>query len=112
MREEIEGTKKTVQEPHAIKDPKTGEIIVPSKTIKAIRLHYCVETLQNNDPYKVYKELIKQKKDLHEKRMTETGCEVCITNEDFKDNISRFKAKQTKTYDGWPRVPKCNIKTV
>ena len=44
--------------------------------------------------------------------MTETGCEVCITNEDFKDNISRFKAKQTKTYDGWPRVPKRNIKTV
>ena len=69
---------------------------MPSKTIKAVRLHYCFETLQNNEPYKVNKELIKLKNDLHEKRMTETGCEVCISNEDFKDNISNSKQNKPR----------------
>ena len=31
FREVIEGNRKKVQEPHAIKDPKTGELIVSSK---------------------------------------------------------------------------------
>ena len=38
MREEIEGSKRKVQEPNAIKNPKTGEIIMSSNRIKAVTL--------------------------------------------------------------------------
>ena len=79
MREVIEGKKKKAQEPHAIKDPKTGDLIVSSKEIKAVTLQYCVDTLQNNKPDKDYEKLIKLKKELHEKRMEETDGEVDVS---------------------------------
>ena len=50
MREIIEGPKKKVQEPTAIKHPITGKLMVSGTEIKSATLEYCIETLQNNKP--------------------------------------------------------------
>ena len=99
MREEIEGSKRKVQEPNAIKDPKTGEIIGSSNRIKAVTLQYCIDTLQNNKLAEDYEKLIELKKELHYKRMEERNGDVEVTKEDFEDIVKRFKEKPTKTYD-------------
>ena len=85
MREMIEGSKRKVQEPNAIKDPNTEEIIVASKRIKAVTLQYCVDTLQNNKPDKEYERLLGLKKELHERRMEERDGDIEVTKEDFED---------------------------
>ena len=97
MRKLIEGPRKKVQEPTAIKH--TGKLIVSNSEIKSVTLKYCIETLQNNKPSEEYEELINLKKKLHLQRMKETDGHVVIDKEDFEEVVKRFKAKPTKTYD-------------
>ena len=99
MREIIEGPKKKVQEPTAIKHPITGKLMVSGTEIKSATLEYCIETLQNNKPDAEYEKLIKLKKDIHDQRMKQTDGHVVLEKEDFEYVVERFKAKPTKTYD-------------
>ena len=94
MRGEIEGSKKGAQEPHAIKHPKTGELIVNSDEIKKVTLQYCIETLENNEPHEDAKPLILLKKKLHDLRMKEDDGEIDVKKEDFDEVICKFKTKQ------------------
>ena len=45
MKEVVNGPKKGGQEPSAIKDPKTGDLVVSSEEIKKVTLAYCVDNL-------------------------------------------------------------------
>ena len=47
MKTKISGSKKEVQEPNAINNPKTGELITDAEEIKKVTLDYCVNNLQN-----------------------------------------------------------------
>ena len=47
MRELLEGPRKKMQEPTAIKHPQTGKLIVSGTEIKAVTMEYCIATLQN-----------------------------------------------------------------
>ena len=75
MREAICGPKKKGQEPNAIKNPKTGDLVVSSEEIKKVTLAYCVENLTNNNPDEEVKQLVDIKKQLHESRMKDTESE-------------------------------------
>ena len=46
MKEKVIGNKKSGTEPHAVKDPKTGELLVANEDIKKATLNYCVENLE------------------------------------------------------------------
>ena len=45
MKELINGPKKSGQEPTAIRDPKTGDLVVSNEEIKKVTLAYCVDNL-------------------------------------------------------------------
>ena len=45
MKELIDGPKKPSQEPTAIKDPVSGDLVVASTEIKRVTLAYCVDNL-------------------------------------------------------------------
>ena len=61
MRELLEGPRKKMQEPTAIKHPQTGKLIVSGTEIKAVTMEYCIATLQNKKPDKEYEKLINLK---------------------------------------------------
>ena len=42
MKEIVDGPKKPCQEPSAIKNPKTGDLVVSNEEIKKVTLAYCV----------------------------------------------------------------------
>ena len=52
MKESISGPKKGSQEPTAVKDPISGEMVVSNDAIKSVTLDYCVKNLKNksDDP--------------------------------------------------------------
>ena len=92
MKELIGGSKKAGQQPTAIKDPVTNELIVSNDEIKKVILKYCVDTLQNNVPDVVVQNLINITKVLHEARMNEkVDCEMEIDEVDFEKVLRRFK---------------------
>ena len=45
MKENIMGPKKGGQDPTAIRDPETGELVVSNEKIKEVTLSYCVDNL-------------------------------------------------------------------
>ena len=47
IKTKISGSKREAQEPTAIKNPKTGELITDAEEIKKVTLDYCVNNLQN-----------------------------------------------------------------
>ena len=70
----IAGPKKTPQEAAAIKDPKTGELLVNKDDIKRATLEYCVNNLKNNEPDDDVKEKVqKRKRDQVEKMQEKHG---------------------------------------
>ena len=46
MKENINGHKKVGTEPHAIKDPITGDLVVANEDIKKVTLKYCADNLK------------------------------------------------------------------
>ena len=100
MRKKITGGKKQGQEPSAIRDPETGDLIVESSMIKAATLKYCVDNLMDNKLYGDAEKLFKLKETLHHLRMKEdTRKEFDIEDDEFEDVLKVFAKKDTKTYD-------------
>jgi hypothetical protein len=50
MMELIGVSKKAAVEPHAVKDPNTGELLVANADIRKATLAYCVDNLKNRTP--------------------------------------------------------------
>ena len=100
MKKGIVGPKKSRQEASAIKDPKTGELMVTKDDIKKVTLKYCVENLKGNEPDEEVKEIVeKRKKEQLEKMKSKTGESFEINHDEFEDVLEKFKKKDTKTYD-------------
>ena len=96
----IAGPKKTPQEAAAIKDPKTGELLVNKDDIKRATLEYCVNNLKNNEPDDDVKEKVqKQKRDQVEKMQEKRGDTFHVKFEDFEEVLTKFAMKSTTTYD-------------
>ena len=47
MKDKITGGKRAANEPHAIKDPKTNNMLVSNQDIKKATLEYCADNLRN-----------------------------------------------------------------
>ena len=100
MKTQILGPKKTPQEAAAIRDNKTGEIIVNKDEIKRITLNYCVENLKNNEPSDEVKELVERRKIEQQEKMTDkSGESFEVTFEEFDEVLAKFETKDTTTYD-------------
>ena len=100
MKEAITGPKKGGQEPTAIRDPTSGELVVSNEEIKKVTLAYCVDNLTKKGSDKVVEKGIQLRKTLHEIRMKEEDTEELeFSNDDFDAVIKKFGSKQTKSYD-------------
>ena len=101
MKENIMGHKKAGTEPHAIKDPVTGELLVANEDIKKATLAYCVENLKKKNGSDSGRDsLINVKKSLIESKFRDAEKEpLKISKGDFRVVVEKFKSKQTKSYD-------------
>ena len=80
MKEVFTGQKKGTQEPTAIRDPKTGELVVFGEEIKKVTIAYCADNLT---------------KKLRMEEMDEDGFEV--DKNDFKEVMRNFGTKKRAT---------------
>ena len=100
LKDEIMGGKKSGQEPTAMKDPDTGELLVSGKEIKKATLKYCINNLKNNKVSENVREIVKLKENLHNIRMNqETKDEFQIEVKEFDEVVKKFASKDTKSYD-------------
>ena len=98
MKKMINGGKNEAQEPVAIRDPDSGELVVAADEIKKVTLKYCEGNLKQKDDEKEEEREIKEK--CHKLRMEEKDDKECdIEKEDFNEVIRKFRSKQTKAYD-------------
>ena len=101
MKSRLGGCKKGAQDSHAIKDPKSGELLVASEEIKRATLEYNCEVLKNNVAEEGFEELVKLKEELHDKRMENKigkGTFV-VEHNDFDAVVQKFKKKGKQSYD-------------
>ena len=101
MKNIVTGNKKAAQEAQAIKNSETNELIVSNSEIKKVTLKYCLKTLENNPPEDRVTELVEFKEELHRLRLSDQSKdkEYEVTEEDFFQNIWKFKSKRSSTYD-------------
>ena len=63
IRKRVIGGKKSKIMATAIRNPKTGKLIVGKRDIKETTLNYCIDTLTNNPIEKGFEKYINQKKE-------------------------------------------------
>ena len=64
MKDEIAGHKKAKQEATAVRDPKTGELIVSRERIKEVTLEYVINNLKGNEPEDEVKDMIDMRRNI------------------------------------------------
>ena len=101
MKTRLGGSNKAAQDAHAIKDPRTGELLVTTQEIKSATLEYNCHVLKNNVADEGFEELVKLKEDLHDKRMENKLGKGYFTvqNQDFNEVVKKFKEKGKQSYD-------------
>ena len=100
MKQKIVGNRKVGQEPSAIKDPETGDLLVSSADIKKTSLNYCVKNIKNNEVCEKVKVHVSLKENLHKMRMMEdTKEEFDVDMDEYEEVLEKFKRKDTKCYD-------------
>ena len=97
MKEVINGPKKPSQEPTAIRDPNTGDLIVSNEEIRKVTLAYCADNLSRKSQGR----MAQLRNDLNKMRMTDSGDdeEFRILKSDFEGVLKKFESKSTKSYD-------------
>ena len=100
MKQKVLGGKKVKQEPSAVRDPLTGDLMVSSSDIKRTTLQYCIDNLKNNKASKNVEVTQKLKEFMHKLRMLEDNHdEFEIEKDEFDDVLKHFAKKDTKSYD-------------
>ena len=90
--ERIRGAKGASQEPTAVKDPKTNEIVVSTQAIKSVVLDYCTDVLRNNDPKEEFEKEIKVKELIHDMRSKDKSVGgSMIQYESFEKVLEKIK---------------------
>ena len=91
------GGKKNGQEPSAIRDPETEELLVSSKELKRATLSYCLKNLKNNTMTSEGEKVAAMKAMLHEMRMREdTKEEFEIEKEECEEVDKKVKGQGNK----------------
>ena len=99
MKKRISGGRKEAQEPVAIRDPDTDELVVAAEDIKKVTLKYCESNLMKKEE-EPKGEAKRIQEECHRWRMKEENDEECDVNkEDFEMVMKKFKGKETKAYD-------------
>ena len=99
MRELVADPRKQQQEAHAVKDPKTGHLVVATEEIKRVNLEHCKNVLKHNVQKDEVKELLKLQSDLHDTMMEDDADnESSITKAEFEDVVGKFKRKNKKSF--------------
>ena len=94
MKEKVSGPRKQSQEPIALKDPETEEVVTTSASIKAVSLKYCIDLLTNRPPKEDYEQIIYLKEQLHNLLMEENvSYEPKMTRSFFDDSLVEIKKK-------------------
>ena len=97
MKKRISGGKKDAQEPVAVRDPESGELVVSAEEIKKVTLKYCEANLRK-ETFEGREEKIKE--EVHKARMEEEIDEECeFSKEEFEEVLRKFVSKQTSAYD-------------
>ena len=94
MKEVINGPKKAGQEPTAIKDPVTGDLVVSNEEIKRVTLEYCKDNLTK----KSLGREAQIRNDLNKLRMADISDdeEFEIVKSDFEGVLNKCASKTTK----------------
>ena len=99
LKKNIVGDKRENQDPTAVENRISKEIITNKDEIKAETLSYCVELLKPNTIDDDYKEIVEMKHKLHEKRMQEKFAnEPKLTNEMFYEALKELSSKKKDKY--------------
>ena len=99
MKEVIAGPKKAGQEAAAVKDHKTGKMVVSPTEIKKTCLNYCLDVLKKNEPNELFKDHMKFKEDLINEIINDNEGDYKVKDEDYWDLLDRLKAKNKRSYD-------------
>ena len=99
MKNMVEGSKKSGQEAQAIKDPKTGDLVVASSEIKKVTLEYCLEVLSNNEPNEENKDAVDLKEELIQEIMENKDGKFHVTEEAFERVMDNLEKKNKRSYD-------------
>ena len=100
MKRNIMGQKKAGTEPHAVKDPITGELLVANEDIKKATLKYCAANLQNKNQDPEVEPIVNLQKACIVEKLKEVPSEpLVIDKADFDFVVKKFKFKETKSYD-------------
>ena len=100
MKEKVTGSKKAAQEPHAILDVETDELVVNNETIKKVTLKHCLNALNDKVPGDEVKPLVDLVNKAHDARMTDIGKEeVDVYIEEFEEVLEKIQRKHKKSYD-------------
>ena len=100
LKQKIVGNRKVGQEPTAIKDPKTEDLLVSNSDIRRTSLNYCVNNLKNKEVVDNVKVIVSLKENLHNMRMKEdTKDEFEVELDEYEAVLDKFKRKDTKSYD-------------
>ena len=99
MAEIVGGAKKQKEEAHAIRDPKTIELVVATEEIKMVSLAHSVEVLQSNTVEPETEIWVSIEHEIHEAMMKEeTDQETNISLEDFEEVVQRFRTRNKSVY--------------
>ena len=102
MKEKVTGTKKAAQEPHAILDVETEELVIANDKIKKVTLKHCLNALKDNVPHKDVKPIVDLVNEVHDVRMEEPDDDkedMKVTEEDFEEVLDKIAKKHKKSYD-------------
>ena len=91
LKQKIVGNKKAGQEPTAIRDPETEDLVVSPKGIRNTTLKYCVNNLSNNKMSKNVESISKFKEILHDMKMRDdTRDDFFVEDEEFNEVVKEF----------------------
>ena len=102
MKEIVAGPKKAIQEPHAILDKDTDELVIGNEEIKKVTLKHCLKSLENNVPEEEVQQIVKLVNTVHDTRMEEsddTNEDDDISMEEFEEVVSKIEQKKKKSYN-------------
>ena len=100
MKEIVSGSKKGPQDPHAVKDVNTDELVVASTEIKRVTLNHCMNTFKHSLPHENVEALVNIVNSVHETRMVEGEEEpFVVTEDDFEELLKRLEKKNKRSYD-------------
>ena len=100
IQEIVSGSKKAPQEPHAVKDAKTNELVVASTEIKRVTLNNCMHTFKHNHSHDDVEALVSLVNSVHDKIMVKGEEDPFeITEDDFEDIVKKLEKKNKIIYD-------------